>query len=59
VLIVVRAELCVQFKLMDGPDQTWERTLTGDMDTLCRYLVSRRAELVRRLFMLPKKRERV
>ena len=46
VLIVALENLCVQFKLMDGPDKTWERTLTGDIDTLCRYLISRQAQLV-------------
>jgi len=46
VLIVALENLCVQFKLMDGPDKTWERTLTGDIDTLCRYLISRHAQLV-------------
>ncbi|MGA2870273.1 MAG: hypothetical protein ABSF34_14085 [Verrucomicrobiota bacterium] len=46
VLIVALENLCVHFKLMDGPDKTWERTLTGDIDTLCRYLISRDAQLV-------------
>jgi hypothetical protein len=46
VLIVALENLCVRFKLMDGPDKTWERTLTGDIDTLCRYLISRHAQLV-------------
>ena len=46
VLIVALENLCVHFKLMDGPDKTWEKTLTGDIDTLCRYLVSRHAQLV-------------
>ncbi len=46
VLIVALENLCVHFKLMDGPDRTWERTLTGDIDTLCRYLISRHAQLV-------------
>ena len=46
VLIVAAENLCVRFKLMDAPDQTGERTLTGDMDTLWRYLVSRGAVLV-------------
>jgi hypothetical protein len=31
---------------MDAPDQTGERTLTGDIDTLRRYLASRGAKLV-------------
>ena len=46
VLIVALENLCVHFKIMDGPDRTWERTLTGDIDTLCRYLISRHARLV-------------
>ena len=46
VLIVAAENLCVRFKLMDAPDQTGERTLTGDMDTLWRYLMSRGAVLV-------------
>ena len=46
VLIVALENLCVHFKLMDGPDKTWEKTLTGDIDTLCRYLISRHAQLV-------------
>jgi hypothetical protein len=46
VLIVALENLCVHFKLMDGPDKTWERTLTGDIDTLWRYLISRDARLV-------------
>jgi hypothetical protein len=46
VLIVALENLCVHFKLMDGPDKTWEKTLTGDIDTLCRYLISRQARLV-------------
>jgi hypothetical protein len=31
---------------MDAPDQMGEKTLTGDIDTLWRYLMSRRAVLV-------------
>jgi len=46
VLIVALENLCVQFKLMDAPNQTGERTLTGDIDTLWRYLLSRKATLV-------------
>ena len=46
VLIVALENLCVRFKLMDAPDQTGERTLTGDIDTLWRYLTSRHAKLV-------------
>ena len=46
VLIVALENLCVQFKLMDAPDQTGERTLTGDIDTLWRYLTSRKAKLI-------------
>lgn len=46
VLIVALENLCVHFKVMDGPDKTWERTLTDDIDALCRYLISRHATLV-------------
>ena len=46
VLIVALENLCVHFKLMDAPDQTGERTLTGDIDTLWRYLMSRGARLI-------------
>ena len=46
VLIVALENLCVHFKLMDAPDKTWEKTLTGDIDTFCRYLISRQARLV-------------
>ena len=46
VLIVALENLCVRFKLMDAPDQTGERTLTGGIDTLRRYLASRGAKLV-------------
>ena len=45
VLIVALENLCVHFKLMDGPEKTWERTLTDDIDALYRYLISRRAQL--------------
>lgn len=46
VLIVALENLCVRFKLMDAPDQTGERTLTSDIDTLWRYLTSRHARLL-------------
>jgi len=46
VLIVALENLCVRFKLLDAPDQQGERTLTGDIDTLWRYLLSRKAKLV-------------
>lgn len=46
VLIVALENLCVRFKLMDAPDQTSERTLTSDIDTLWRYLTTRHAKLV-------------
>ena len=46
VLIVALESLCVQFKLMDAPDQQGERTLTSETDTLWRYLLSRKAKLV-------------
>jgi hypothetical protein len=31
---------------IDGPEKTWERTLTDDIDALYRYLISRRAQLI-------------
>jgi len=40
VLIVALENLCVRFKLMDAPDQTGERTLTGDIDTVFKNLQS-------------------
>jgi hypothetical protein len=46
VLIVALEKWCVRFKLMDGPDQTGERTLTSQCDTLWRYLLSRHGQLV-------------
>ena len=46
VLIVALENLCVRFKLMDAPDQTEERTLSGDTETLWRYLLSRNGHLV-------------
>lgn len=46
VLIVALENLCVRFKLMDAPDQTSERTLTSDIDTLWRYLTTRHAKLI-------------
>jgi len=46
VLIVVLEKFCVRFKLMDKPGQTGERTLTGDADTLFRYLNARHARLI-------------
>lgn len=46
VLIVALENLCVHFKLLDAPNKTGERTLTGDVDTLWRYLDSRKARLV-------------
>jgi hypothetical protein len=49
VLIVALENLCVRFKLMDAPDEVGERTLTGDADTLWRYLLSRHATLVQAL----------
>jgi hypothetical protein len=53
VLIVALENLCVRFKLMDAPDEPGERTLTGDIDTLWRYLTSRRARLVQALARSP------
>lgn len=46
VLIVALENLGVRFKLMDAPNQTGERTLTSDIDTLWRYLTSRHARLL-------------
>ncbi len=46
VLVVALESLCVRFKLMDAPDSTSERVLTGDVHTLYRYLASRHAKLV-------------
>jgi hypothetical protein len=46
VLIVALEKLSVRFKLMDGPGQTEERTLTSQSDTLWRYLLSRHGQLV-------------
>jgi hypothetical protein len=46
VLIVALENLCVRFKLMDAPNQTEERTLSGEGDTLWRYLLSRNGHLV-------------
>lgn len=48
VLIVALENLIVRFKLMDTPGETGERTLTGERDTLWRYLLSRNGELVGR-----------
>lgn len=49
VLIVALEKLCVRFKLMDTPDSTGERSLTADIDTLWRYLMSRKGQLVEAL----------
>jgi len=46
VLIVALENLCVRFKLMEAPDQTEERTLSSERDTLWRYLSSRNGQLV-------------
>jgi len=46
VLIVALENLCVRFKLMEAPDQIEERTLSGERDTLWRYLSSRNGQLV-------------
>ena len=45
-LIVALENLCVRFKLMDAPDEFDERTLSGDADTVMRYLVSRHGQLI-------------
>ena len=46
VLIVALENVCVRFKLLNAPDESGDRTLTGDIDTLWRYLHSRRARLI-------------
>jgi hypothetical protein len=46
VLIVALESLCVRFKLMDAPNQTGERTLSGETETLWRYLHSRNGQVV-------------
>ena len=46
VFIVAVENLMVRFKLLDGLDKAGERTLTGGIDSLWRYLVSRKAQLV-------------
>jgi len=46
VQIVALGNMSVDFKLLDSPSQTGERTLTSDAETLSRYLVSRRGRLV-------------
>jgi hypothetical protein len=48
VLIVALENLCVRFKLMDAPNQTEERTLKGECDTLWRYLLSRNGQFIQR-----------
>jgi len=44
--IVALENLCVRFKLMDAPDEIDERTLSGDCDTVLRYLLSRKGRLI-------------
>jgi hypothetical protein len=46
VLIVALENLCVRFKLLDAPNQREERTLSGECDTLWRYLRSRNGHLI-------------
>ena len=46
VRIVAVESLRVRFKLLDEPNMPEERTLTGDIDTLSRYLLSRNGQLV-------------
>jgi hypothetical protein len=46
VLIVALENLCVRFKLMDAPDEIGEPILNGDVHTLWRYLLSRKAKLI-------------
>ena len=47
VYIVALEDSGIQFKLMDSPAEMGERTLTSPVDTLSRYLLSRKGELVR------------
>lgn len=46
VRIVALENMSVRFKLLDAPNQTEERTLTGERGTLWRYLLSRKGQLV-------------
>jgi len=47
IYIVGLLESSIQFKLMDSPNETMQRTLTSGIDTLLRYLSSRRGKLVK------------
>jgi len=46
VRIIAVEGLCVRFKLLDAQNMQEERTLTGDIDTLSRYLLSRNGEVI-------------
>ena len=47
VYIVGLLSSTIQFKMMDSPDDTQARTLTSGIDTLWRYLVSRKGMVIR------------
>ena len=49
VYIVALIDSGIQFKLIDSPKEMRERTLTSGIDTLWRYLRSRKARLVNAL----------
>jgi hypothetical protein len=49
VYIVALMDSIIQFKLMDSPNETRARTLTSGIDTLSRYLLTRRARVVNHL----------
>lgn len=46
VQIVALGRKCVQFKMMDSPNDTFARALSSDIDILWRYLLSRKGRLV-------------
>ena len=46
VSIISLQDLEVRFRLLDAPNETGERTLTAEADTLRRYLVSRHGKVV-------------
>jgi hypothetical protein len=48
VLILGQEQLSVRFKLLDAPSELHGPTLTGEHDTLWRYLHSRKGKLVGR-----------
>lgn len=47
VQVVALLDATAQFKLLDSPNQRGERTLSSGADTLWRYLVSRKGQLVK------------